>query len=96
MKVLLINGSTHALGCTFTALSVGPMAVHGCICINLLNRKKPEPTNEARAYRLRFTYWLGDSPKCFLNIRVKCWGYSKPSCSAVEVMLVPLMSNFWA
>lgn len=23
MKVLLINGSPHALGCTFTALSVG-------------------------------------------------------------------------
>ena len=33
---------------------------------------------------------------CFLNIRLRCWGYSKPNPYATRAMLSPVASSFFA
>ncbi len=40
--------------------------------------------------------WRGVCPVAFLNIRVKCCGYSKPSSSATLSIFLPLRMRFLA
>ena len=39
---------------------------------------------------------LGVRPKCFLNTRVKCWGYSKPRKSDVSEIVEPFSKSVCA
>lgn len=49
-----------------------------------------------RHVRTLWQYSDGVTPSCFLNIRLKCWGYSKPRRSDTWEMVYPAASPFLA
>ena len=88
-RILAVSSSMEkATGTQEKEMFVVPGASHIKTCY--------EPTSVSRReWHGRFYFYpffknsLGVRPKCFLNVRVKCWGYSKPRRSEVSVMVLP-------
>ena len=55
-----------------------------------------EITNSGHQNRIFLMYSDGVMPSCFLNIRLKCWGYSKPRRSDTCEMVSPEARPFLA